>query len=143
MTLPLTEESIRDFAVKWVGALDRHVDFEVLRRFVVERGLEMNMPEGTFRELDGLAKWYDAALHLFFDEHHTFIDIRPAIDGDTATVKIKVNWVSRAWKPPASSSVWLDLDIEQEWILVAGDDGPLIKTYTVGAIDPRPGSGTL
>jgi hypothetical protein len=143
MTLPLTEESVREFAVKWVGALDRHVDYEVLRRFVVDEGLEMNMPEGTFRELDGLAKWYDDALHLFFDEHHRFIDVRSTITGDTATVKIMVNWQSRAWKPPAAASVWLNLDIEQEWTLVAGENGPLIKTYTVGIIDPRPDSGTL
>jgi hypothetical protein len=143
MAAQLTEKSIREFAVNWVGSLDTHVAFEELRTYVVDSGLEMNMPEGTFRELDGLAKWYDAALNLFFDEKHTFIDVSPTINRDTATVNVKVNWKSRAWKAPAAQSVWLDLEIEQVWELVAGRNGPLIKTYTVGNIEPRPGSGSL
>lgn len=143
MAVQLTDKGIQEFARRWVGALDAHVDFAELRTHVVDEGLEMTFPEGVFREIDGLAKWYDGALNLFFDEKHTFIDVRPVIDGDHATVTVKVNWKSRAWKPPAATSTWLDLVIDQEWELVAGEHGPLIKTYTVGHIEPQPGSGSL
>jgi hypothetical protein len=143
MAVQLTEKGIREFAVRWVGSLDRHVDFAELRTYVVNQGLEMTFPEGVFREIDGLAKWYDNAVNLFFDEKHTFIDVSAAITGDRATVTVKVNWKSRAWRPPEATSTWLDLVIDQKWELVAGDNGPLIKTYTVGHIEPQPGSGTL
>jgi SnoaL-like domain len=143
MTVQLTEENIREFAKNWVAALDGHADFAEIRSYVVDKGLEMTFPEGVFREIDGLSKWYDNAINLFFDEQHTVIEAAPTISGDSATVRVKLNWKSRAWKPPAAKSTWLDLVIDQVWELVAGERGPLIKTYTVGQIVPMVGSGSL
>jgi hypothetical protein len=143
MAVQLTERSIREFAERWVGALDGHADPAEIQRYLVDSGLEMTFPEGVFRERDGAAKWYDAAVNLFFDEQHTVIETVPTIEGDSATVRVKLNWKSRAWKPPAAKSVWLDLVIDQVWELVAGEYGPLIKTYTVGQIVPMAGSGSL
>lgn len=143
MAVQLADKGIQEFVRGWFAALDRHADFAELRSRVVDHGLEMKFPEGVFREVDGLAKWYDNALNLFFDEKHTFIDVRTDIAGDRATVTIKVNWKSRAWRPPEATSTWLDLVIDQQWEVVAGENGPLIKTYVVGHVEPQPGSGTL
>jgi hypothetical protein len=143
MAVQLTEKNIRAFAESWVAALDGHADPAEIRRYLVDSGLEMTFPEGVFREIDGAMKWYDAAINLFFDERHTVIETAPTITGDSATVKVKLNWKSRAWKPPAAKSVWLDLVIDQVWELVAGEHGPLIKTYTVGQIVPLAGSESL
>ena len=143
MAVPLTEQSVLRFAEHWVAALDEHVDFLELARYAVTEGLAMRFPDGVFRELDVFAKWYDMTVHRYFDERHTFVEVRPAFYRDWAAVQVKVNWQARTWQPPAAASTWLCFDVDQTWELVTGDDGPLLRTYVVEHLEPMPGSGSL
>ncbi|MFJ9821479.1 nuclear transport factor 2 family protein [Streptomyces sp. NPDC101151] len=140
-----TARSIRTFVERWYAALDRHDDLDGVKKFVVDDGLEMRFPEGTFRGHSGFAEWYKAVCHRFFDEEHTVTDVHAAIDGTEARVQVRVNWQARVWDPPAARSEWLGFDAEQTWVVVAGDAGtaPLIKTYICNALEPMPGSAAL
>lgn len=140
---PLTAESIRTLADTWYAALDRHIPLEETLSFLVDDGLEMRFPEGTSRGHAGFAEWYKAVTHRFFDEEHTVTKVEAAIDGAQATVQVFVNWQARIWDAPAANSSWLGFDADQTWVVVAGADGPLIKTYTVNALAPMPGSAAL
>ncbi|MFD4138602.1 nuclear transport factor 2 family protein [Streptomyces sp. NPDC058572] len=141
----LTEEAVRSLAERWYAALDRHDGLEEVKKFVVDDGLEMRFPEGTFRGHSGIAQWYKAVSHRFFDEEHTVTGVRADIDGAEARVHISVNWQARVWNPPAARSEWLGFDADQTWVVVAGAGGtdPLIKTYICNALEPMPGSAPL
>lgn len=143
--MALTEDAIRGMVAEWYRALDRHVDLDVALRYLAEDGLEMRFPETTARGQAGFADWYKAVTNRFFDEVHTVtsVDIT-SIDGDTANVKVVVNWQAKIWNPPAPKSEWLGFDAFQTWELVAGPDGsPQIRTYIVDALEPMPGSASL
>ncbi len=141
----LTEQAVRMLAEQWYAALDRHDDLEEIKKFVVDDGLEMRFPEGTFRGHTGFAQWYRAVSDRFFDEEHTVTDTQIALDGDQARVGVLVNWQARVWSPPAARSQWLGFDAHQTWTVVAGPGGgaPLIKTYICNALEPMPGSAAL
>ena len=140
---PLTEQSIRQFAEQWYVALDRHVPLADTLPYLVDEGLEMRFPEGTSRGYAGFAEWYKAVTHRFFDEEHTVTKVEPVIDGDQATVAVGVNWQAKIWDAPGPRSAWLGFDADQTWVVVAGADGPRIKTYIVNALEPMPGSAAL
>ncbi|MEU2737300.1 nuclear transport factor 2 family protein [Streptomyces sp. NPDC007095] len=140
-----TARSIRTFVEQWYAALDRHDDLDEVKKFVVDAGLEMRFPEGTFRGHSGFAEWYKAVCHRFFDEEHKVTDVHAVIDGTDARVQVHVNWQARVWNPPAARSEWLGFDAEQTWVVVAGDTRavPLIKTYICDALEPMSGSAAL
>jgi ketosteroid isomerase-like protein len=142
-TQPLTEESIRTIAEQWYRALDRHDRLEQVLDFLVDDGLEMRFPEGTSRGHTGFAEWYKAVTHRFFDEEHTLTKVEATIDGDQATVQVLVNWQAKIWDAPAPNSSWLGFDADQTWIVVAGENGPLVKTYIVNDLKAMPGSASL
>lgn len=141
----LTEQAVRALAERWYAALDRHDDLDEMKTFVVDDGLVMRFPEGTFRGHVGFAKWYGAVSHRFFDEEHTVTDTQIVVDGAEARVHVRVNWQARAWNPPAARSEWLGFDADQTWIVVAGNGGsvPLIKSYICNRLEPMPGSASL
>jgi hypothetical protein len=141
----LTERAVRTLVEQWYSALDRHRDPDEVKRFLIDDGLELHFPEGVFRGHAGFADWYEAAVHRFFDEEHTVLRVRAAIDGAEAEVRVNVNWQARVWKAPTADSQWLGFDADQTWTVVAGEDGrtPLIKTYTCNALEPMPGSAAL
>ncbi|MGO4457339.1 nuclear transport factor 2 family protein [Streptomyces sp. M-16] len=138
----LTEDAIRAFTENWYVALDRHLPLEQVRALVTE-DLELKAPEDTFLGHQGFARWYDAAVHRFFDEVHTVTKVEPVIEGDRAVVRVLVNWQAKIWDAPAARSQWIGFDADQTWTVVAGADGPQIKQYTVNELTPMPGSGSL
>ncbi|MGW1892854.1 nuclear transport factor 2 family protein [Streptomyces sp. NPDC002004] len=142
MPQQLTEAAIRTFAENWYAALDQHIPLDEVLPFLTE-DLEFKVPEDTFIGHDGFARWYEAVTHLFFDEVHTVTKVEPVIEGDRAIVQVIVNWQAKVWKAPAAKSEWLGFDADQTWIVVPGENGPRIRTYTVNALDPMPGSGSL
>lgn len=138
----LTEESIREFAVDWYVALDKHLPLDKVLAFLHPE-LEFKVPEDTFRGHLGFAQWYEAVTHRFFDEVHTVTKVDPEISGGLATVQVFVNWQAKIWNPPAANSLWLGFDADQTWTVAAGPGGPQIRGYAVNALDAMPGSATL
>ena len=141
---PLTEQSLRDFAVAWYEALDRHDDLADVQAHLVPEGLEMVFPETTTHGLEGFADWYRTVTHRFFDEVH---DVRAtevvSLDGDRAELTVLVNWKASRWDPPAARSERLDFDAFQRWTVVSGPTGPRVSRYVVETFEPNPGSATL
>lgn len=142
--MALTEPAIRAMVAQWYEALDRHDDLPTVLPYLVDDGLEMRFPEATARGHDGFTDWYRAVTNRFFDEVHqvSSVDIA-SLTADRAEVKVVVNWQATFWDPPERSSRWLGFDAYQTWEVVAGPDGPQIKTYVVDKLEPMPGSATL
>jgi hypothetical protein len=140
----LTSASLRDFAVAWYGALDRHDELDSVLTMLVPDGLEMRFPETTARGYAGFSEWYDAVTTRFFDEVHTVrrVDV-VSLEGSTAEVKVLVNWQARVHEGREAKSRWLGFDAYQTWIVIAGPAGPQIKTYIVDRLEPMPGSASL
>jgi hypothetical protein len=140
----LTEQSLRDFAVAWYQALDRHDPLEAVQANLVPEGLEMMFPETTALGLEGFASWYRTVTHRFFDEVH---DVRAtevvSLDGDRAEVTVLVNWKASKWDAPAPRSERLDFVAFQRWTVVAGPTGPQVSRYVVETFEPNPGSAGL
>lgn len=143
--MALTGPVIQKLADDWYAALDRHVPLHEALDFLVDKGLEMHFPEGVMREHSGFAKWYDTVTNRFFDERHTVTKVDANINGGDASVDVMVNWQARIWNPPAAESEWLGFDADQTWVVVPDPNGPgaKIKTYTVNALNPMPGSASL
>lgn len=139
----MTEQAIRKLVDDWYLALDRHDRFDAVKDMVVDDGLEMRFPETTARGHAGFGEWYEAVTNKFFDEKHTVTDVSTTIDGEQATVRVQVNWQAMVWSPPEPRSTWLGFDADQTWVVVAGENGPRIKTYVVNDLVPMSGSAAL
>jgi hypothetical protein len=140
-----TAPDLEDWVADWYRQLDRHDAVEAVLANLVDDGLELRFPEGTFTGHDGFRQWYDAVTHRFFDEEHqvTSVQAQPWRDG-RSTVKVVVNWQAKIWDPPAARSAWLGFDAFQTWIVVRGDGGrPQVLTYIVDDLRPMPGSASL
>lgn len=143
-TVPLTEQVLRDFAVAWYQALDRHVDLESLQEVLVPEGLEMVFPETTTLGLDGFAGWYATVTNRFFDEDHLVKATKiVSMTPDQAEITVHVNWKASKWDPPAPRSARLDFDAFQRWTVLAGPAGPRVSRYVVETFEPNPGSADL
>jgi hypothetical protein len=140
----LTADSVRTFAAAWYQALDRHDDIETILPLMVDDGLRLVFPEATKYGHQGFREWYVAVTNRFFDEVHTLKEATiTASTGDSAEVKVVVNWRAKIWNPPAARSEWLGFDAYQSWTVVRGADGPQVKTYVVDELRPMPGSASL
>ncbi|ONI82926.1 hypothetical protein ALI144C_17885 [Actinosynnema sp. ALI-1.44] len=137
MTDRITDESIRKLVDDWYLALDRHDEVETVKGMLVDDGLEMRFPETTARGHAGFGEWYKTVTNKFFDELHVVTDVSASIDGDRATVLVRVNWQASVWTPPEPRSARLDFDADQTWVVVAGRNGPRIKSYVVNGLVPR------
>jgi hypothetical protein len=104
----------------------------------------MVFPEATVEGFEGFKGWYDRVIGIFFDEVHTLKEVNPTIEGDTATVKVVVNWQASVWNPPAPNSERIKLDAYQTWEVIRSAEGkPVVKTYIVDELKYEPGSATL
>jgi hypothetical protein len=87
-----------------------------------------------------LNAWYTT----FFDEVHTMKELDITPNGDTADVKLVVNWKARIWNPPDAESKFLHFDAYQTWVVRRGDAGkPVIAKYVVDNLDAQPDSTPL
>ena len=66
-------------------------------------------------------------------------------DKSQADVNLVVYWEASRWKPPAAKSERLLFDAAQTWIIKrsADTDKPVIVTYIVDGLTPKPGSVAL
>ncbi len=146
MANPLAQETVREMAVVWYHGLDNHVPEPQLLKLLEPEGLEMQWPDYHVQNIDDFDGWYQRALGLFFDEHHTIKEftVTPRADGK-ADVKVFVNWQARVWTHREARSKFLNLDIHQTWIVVASPDGtkPLINFIRFDDGTPLEGSESL
>ncbi|MGF1425313.1 nuclear transport factor 2 family protein [Kitasatospora sp. LaBMicrA B282] len=142
---PIDERAVRALAEQWYAALDRHAELTEVTRLLVDDGLELRFPEGTFRGHQGFARWYEAVCRRFFDERHSLVGVRCTAAGTGTLVEVRVDWQARRWQPPAARSEWLGFRAHQSWLVARGpDDGaPRIRTYVCHALEPMPGSAAL
>jgi len=145
MAAPLNEAEVKEMVDAWYLKLDVHAPVDEVLPLLLDDGLEMRFPEATVKGYEGFKGWYTAVTNRFFDEVHDMksLEIKPM--GDTADVKLVVNWQAKIWDPPAAKSVWLGFDAYQTWIIVRSPESgkPVIKTYIVDNLDPMPGSANL
>jgi hypothetical protein len=139
-----TEAELAEWVAEWYRALDRHDPVEEVLGYLVDDGLELRFPEGTFTGHDGFRSWYDAVTNRFFDESH---EVRRAVarswaDG-RATVDVVVAWEAHVWDPPAPHSAWLGFEAVQTWEVRQDPDGLRVVTYAVEELRPMPGSASL
>ena len=115
----LTKEEIDDLADRWYKALDVHAPVEALHAMMTEA--RATTWRGRRAPTHGHAEftvWYEKVTRRFFDEVHTIKKVEPTIDGDTADVKVVVNWKASVWEPPAPKSITLHMDAFQTWEVV-------------------------
>jgi len=141
----LDQDAVRQLVDRWYLALDVHAPFEELVPLVAATGLEMYWPEGPTFGIDGFKGWYERVTRTFFDEVHTLKDLTITPRGDTADVKLTVNWQAKVWTPPEPKSKWLGMDAHQTWVVGRSGDGTtvVIQKYVVDGMDLMPGSASL
>jgi ketosteroid isomerase-like protein len=144
---PLTEDEVKRFMERWyLDLLDKHAPSEELEGCVAEDA-EMRFPEVTVYGLDAFRDWYDRIVNTFFDEVHeiTRNDVTVAPDGQSAEVKIDVNWQAKVWIPPAAKSQWIGFDAGQTHQVVRSPKTgePVIQVYGVDTFVAMPGSSNL
>ena len=144
---PLTKEEVEQMVNAWYKALDVHATEAAVLPFLADKELEMRFPEATIKGHDGFEGWYQTVLRIFFDEVHTMkqLDVKLNADKTQADVKLCVYWEASRWKPPAAKSERLMFDAYQTWIVKRDHDSgkPVIVTYIVDNLDPKPGSVPL
>lgn len=142
---PLTEDEVKRFMDKWyLDLLDKHAPVEELVA-CLDDNAEMRLPEATLHGINAFRDWYDRIVTTFFDEVHEIKEFSTTIDGDTAEVKILVNWQAHVWIPPAAKSQWIGFDAGQTHQVKrsATTGEPVIVVYGVDTFDAMPGSSNL
>jgi hypothetical protein len=142
---PLTNLEANQLVYNWYKKLDVHAPVEEVLPLLMSEGLEMRFPEGTLRTLEDFKGWYSKVTNLFFDEVHDMKMLNIELDGETATVKLVVNWQARIWVPPSAKSKWLGFDAHQTWIVKRDKKTgkAVVATYIVDFLDPMEGSAPL
>jgi len=138
----LTKEEIDELADRWYKALDVHAPVEQLHAMMLDEGNEMMWPELPTRGHAEFTVWYEKVTRRFFDEVHTVKSVESTIDGDTATVKVVVNWQASVWEPPSPKSKLLHMDAFQTWEVVRSPETgkAVIKRYVVDDFAEMPDS---
>jgi ketosteroid isomerase-like protein len=107
----------------------------------------MRFPEVTVFGVDAFRDWYDRIVTTFFDEVHTITrnDVTVAADGQSAEVKVDVNWQAKVWIPPAAKSQWIGFDAGQthEVRRSPKTGQPMIQVYGVDTFVAMPDSSNL
>jgi hypothetical protein len=143
---PLTKSEVSEFVAKWYQKLDLHAPLEDYRSLLAEQELEMQFPEGTFRDFEGFKSWYERVIGIFFDEVHTLKEIKLiSVSSEQAEVSIIVNWQASVWNPPASKSERIILDAYQTWVMKRSPQTQklVIQTYAVDSMVYAEGSARL
>ena len=145
MAEALTESEVDAFVRDRYHQLDVHAPIEEVIPYLVDDGLEFTIPEGTRRSHDEMREQLNAWYTTFFDEVHTMKELNITPNGDTADVKLVVNWKARIWNPPEPESKFLHFDAYQTWIVVRSDETgkPAIKSYVVDELAAQPDSTPL
>ncbi len=144
---PLTEDEVKRFMEKWyLELLDTHAPAEDVVVCVADDA-EMRFPEATVVGVEAFRDWYDRIVNTFFDEVHVITrnDVTVAADGQSAEVKIDLNWQAKVWIPPAAKSQWIGFDAGQTHQVVrsATTGQPVIQVYGVDTFVAMPGSSNL
>jgi ketosteroid isomerase-like protein len=144
---PLTEDEVKRFMERWyLELLDTHAPMEDVAACVADDA-EMRFPEATVKGVDAFRDWYDRIVNTFFDEVHVITrnDVTVADDGQSAEVKIDLNWQAKVWIPPAAKSQWIGFDAGQTHQVVRSPKTgePVIQVYGVDTFVAMEGSSNL
>ena len=140
----LTQESIEKLAEVWYRKLDVHAPQVELLPLIIDEGLEMVFPEATVYGWAGFEGWFQRVVRIFFDEVHTVKSVVADITGDTATVKVVVQWEASVWNAPEAYSKRIACDAFQTWEVKSNDAGKVVITkYIVDGLEYHEGSATL
>jgi len=139
-----TEQSIKDFVADWYKKLDVHAPMVEVLPMLADEELEMVFPEVTIYGHAGFEGWFQRVIRIFFDEVHTVKLVEPVITGDTAIVKVVVQWEASVWNAPEPFSKRINADAYQTWEMKANEAGnPIITKYIVDGLTYHEGSATL
>lgn len=139
-----TEESIKTFVADWYKKLDVHAPMVEVLPMLANEGLEMVFPEVTIYGHAGFEGWFQRVIRIFFDEVHTVKLAEPVITGNTAVVKVIVQWEASMWNAPDAFSKRINADAYQTWEMKADEKGnPIITKYIVDDLEYHAGSATL
>ena len=145
--VPLTEAEVKQLVIDWYLKLDVHAPMVEVLPMLGDKELEMRFPEATLHGQAEFEGWYQGVLRIFFDEVHTMKELSVKLSGDSsqADVNLVVYWEASRWKPPAAKSERLLFDAAQTWIIRRSEETgkPVIVTYIVNSLTPKPGSVAL
>ena len=140
----LTKDGIDGFARLWYQKLDVHVPMVEVLPMLADDDLEMVFPETTVYGYAGFEGWFQKVIRLFFDEVHTVTSVDSVIDGDTAIVKVVVQWQASVWNAPEAFSKRINADAYQTWHIKISRAGNMVITkYIVDDFVYREGSALL
>lgn len=140
----LTQQSIQTLAEVWYKKLDVHAPMVELLPLLAEEELEMVFPEATVYGHAGFEGWFQRVIRIFFDEVHTVKEVSSEISGDTASVKVVVQWEASVWNAPEANSKRIMLDAYQTWeVKQLTDERIVITKYTVDKLQYAEGSASL
>ena len=112
---PLSEENIKKFVAAWYYALDVHAPIEEIGRFLADKGLSVQFPDGNITDMASFKTWYDRVTNLFFDENHYVQTVDAKVSGDQAELDIVVGWQASWFEAPAAKSKRTSMDATQRW----------------------------
>jgi hypothetical protein len=140
----LTQQSIQTLAEAWYKKLDVHAPMVELLPLLADEELEMVFPEATVYGYAGFEGWFQRVIRIFFDEVHTVKEVSSEISGDTASVKVVVQWEASVWNAPEANSKRIMLDAYQTWeVKQLTDERIVITKYTVDKLQYAEGSASL
>lgn len=140
----LTKEAIEELATVWYRKLDVHVPMVEVLPHLLDQGLEMVFPEATVYGWAGFEGWFQRVIRIFFDEVHTVKVVEPEITGNSAMVKVVVQWEASIWNAPEAYSKRIKCDAFQTWEVTLNALGePVISKYIVDGLEYHEGSATL
>jgi hypothetical protein len=140
----LTQESIQTLAEAWYKKLDVHAPMVELLPMLADEELEMVFPEATVYGHGGFEGWFQRVIRIFFDEVHTVKNVLAEISGNTASVKVVVQWEASVWNAPEANSKRIMLDAYQTWeVKQLTDERIVITKYTVDQLQYAEGSASL
>ena len=143
---PLTHAEVEKLVLDWYQALDVHAPMVELLPMLSTETLRMKFPEATLTSLVDFESWYQRVIRTFFDEVHTMkeLNITVSPDGQHADVTLVVYWEASVWSPPDRLSKRLMMDAAQTWVVQRGvQQQPVITSYVVDELRPKPGSAAL
>lgn len=139
----LNNESIEKFAKDWYRKLDVHAPMVELLPMLADKELQMVFPEATINGWAGFEGWFQRVIRIFFDEVHTVKVVKPEITGDSAVVKVVVQWEASLWNAPEAMSNRIVCDAFQTWEMKIIAGKLVITKYIVDGLEYHEGSATL
>ena len=147
MGQPLTNNEVTAMVNDWYQQLDVHAPMVNILPLLSDTDLRMVFPEATLTTLAEFESWYQRVIRTFFDEVHTMKELNVAVsaDGSQADIKLCVYWEASVWSPPDRLSKRLMMDAYQTWVVKRSPSSgkPVVVTYVVDKLDPKPGSASL